>query len=102
MVCNGELSDSWNSLEASFTEQAWDLTCNDVDGGPCHETTNGRSRNEFDEPTKAKQADKQHDEAADKRNRGGDLRATPFARVMLVDVLDYLGDCERHYCDGTN
>lgn len=89
-------------LEASLAEQTGDLACDDVDGGARHETANGGSRDELDQPPEAKETDAEHDETADECHRRRNLVSGPLVGVTLVDSCDNPGNREGHDSDGTD
>ena len=88
------------SLKARESQKPGNLSGYYVDGRAGHETADSRRRDELHEPPEAKETNAQDDEAANERDRGGDLGAFPLVGMLLIHMLDDLRYCEGHDCDG--
>ena len=95
-------SEKRDLLEPTNSHQSGQLSGDDVERGTCHKAADSGRGNEFNQPAKVEKADPKDDEAANERDRGGNLGSIPRIGMRFVYVLDDLGDRERHHSDGTD
>jgi hypothetical protein len=91
------------SLESTRDpEQARYLPGHNANRAAGHEAAHSRRRDKLDDAADPEQTDTKDDEAADKGKRDCDFWTSVDAGVSFLDVLDHVGDLERHDCDGAD
>ena len=90
------------SLKTAKAQKARNLAGDDTERGSRHEATDRRCGNELDEPAESKKTDAEDNETTNESDGGRDLRMRPLVGVCFRNVLDDLGNRERHDSDGTD
>ena len=85
--------------EASDTHEVWHLTDCDVDCGARHERRDGSKRDEFNDPSKAREAKEAHNSASDDCEGRGDLERF-HSRKPVTSILNNSANKRRHNSNG--